>query len=125
MRVSILLPLVAWLTVVGASVRADMADALAAFDAGDYASAFQEWHVLAQAGEAEAQVALAGLYLAGQGTRADAAEALRWYRLAADREFRRYILHTVHRQVDIPRQEFFLYFFNKNTLAGQLTDRRI
>ncbi len=37
MRVSILLPLVAWLTVLGASVRADFIDALAAFDAGDYA----------------------------------------------------------------------------------------
>ncbi len=84
MRVSILLPLVAWLTVSGASVRADMADGLAAFDAGDYARAFHEGHGLAHAGAAEAQVALAGLYLAGQGTRADAAEALRWYRLAAE-----------------------------------------
>ena len=85
MRVPILLTLAAWLTVSGASVRADMADALAAFDAGDYATAFREWHALAEAGEAEAQVALAGLYLAGHGTRADAAEALRWYRRAAER----------------------------------------
>ncbi len=85
MRVSILLPLVAWLAVSGASVRADMADALAAFDAGDYATAFEEWRALAEAGEAEAQVALAGLYLVGQGTDADAAEALRWYRRAAER----------------------------------------
>ncbi len=84
MRVPILLMLVAWLTVSGASVRADMADGLAAFDAGDYATAFEEWRALARAGEVEAQVALAGLYLAGQGTRADAAEALRWYRLAAE-----------------------------------------
>ncbi len=70
MRVPILLTLVAWLTVSGASVREDMA----AFDAGDYATAFEEWRSLAHAGEAEAQaqVALAGLYLAGQGTRADA-----------------------------------------------------
>ncbi len=39
MRVSILLALVAWLTVSGASARADLADGLAAFDAGDYATA--------------------------------------------------------------------------------------
>ncbi len=84
MRVSILLTLIAWLAVSGAPVRADMADALAAFDAGDYATAFEEWRALARAGEVEAQVALAGLYIAGQGTRADAAEALRWYRLAAE-----------------------------------------
>jgi TPR repeat protein len=84
MRVSILLPLVAWLTVSGASVRADMADALAAFDAGDYAAAFEAWRALAEAGEVEAQVALAGLYLAGQGTGRDAAAALRWYRRAAE-----------------------------------------
>ena len=53
MRVPILLTLAAWLTVSGASVRADMADGLAAFDAGDYATAFEEWRVLADQGDAD------------------------------------------------------------------------
>ncbi len=84
MRVAIRLTIVAWLAVSGVSARADFADGLAAFDAGDYARAFSEWHRLAQAGEPEAQAALAGLYLRGQGTAADVAEARRWYRRAAE-----------------------------------------
>ncbi len=84
MRISIVLMAAAWLTVSGVSARADFADGLAAFDAGDYRTAFEEWRALAQAGETEAQVALAGLYLSGQGTRVDAAEAIRWYRSAAE-----------------------------------------
>lgn len=64
--------------------RADFAEGLAAFDAGDYQTAFEEWRALAVAGDAEAQVALAGLYLDGIGVAPDAAVAARWYAQAAE-----------------------------------------
>jgi hypothetical protein len=64
-------------------VRADFADGLRAFDGGDYAVAFAEWQLLAEAGDSEAQVALAGLYMDGLGVRRDVAEAVKWYKRAA------------------------------------------
>jgi hypothetical protein len=84
MRFSSLLAALAWLAVSGVSAHADFAQGLAAYDSGDYRTAFEEWHALAEAGDAEAQTALAGLYLDGQGAPADAAEAVRWYRRAAE-----------------------------------------
>jgi hypothetical protein len=64
--------------------RADFAEGLAALDAGDFESALKAWRPLAEAGDAEAQVALAGLYRDGLGLRADLAQAVRWYRRAAE-----------------------------------------
>ncbi len=92
MRFSSLMAVLAWLAVSGASTvagfaqpaQADFADGLAAYDGGDYRTAFAKWRVLAEAGDAEAQTALAGLYFGGQGTPEDAAEAVRWYRRAAE-----------------------------------------
>lgn len=78
------LAIAAGLTVWAAAARADFAAGLAAFDGGDYATALAEWWPLAETGNSEAQVALAGLYFFGHGTRADAAEAMRWYRRAAE-----------------------------------------
>lgn len=66
------------------TARADFADGLAAYDGGDFETALEEWRPLAEAGDAEAQVALAGLYLAGAGVATDAAAAVRWYRRAAE-----------------------------------------
>lgn len=63
--------------------RADFADGLRAFDGGDYALAFAEWQPLAEAGDAEAQAALAGLYMNGLGVRQDFGEAAKWYERAA------------------------------------------
>jgi TPR repeat protein len=68
------------LAVTAAPSRADFADGLAAFDAGDYQTTVEEWRPLAEAGDVEAQVALAGLYLDGLGVARDQAEGARWYR---------------------------------------------
>jgi len=64
--------------------RADFAEGLAAFDAGDYQDALEAWRQLAEAGDPEAQIALAGLYRGGLGLPADLAAAARWYRRAAE-----------------------------------------
>lgn len=65
--------------------RADFMNGLAAYDAGAYGVAFTEWRRLAEHGDVEAQVALAGLYEAGLGVRRDDRRAAHWYRTAAER----------------------------------------
>jgi TPR repeat protein len=72
------------LFVCAAPARAGFADGLAAYDAGDFRGALEAWRPLAEAGDGEAQVALAGLYGSGLGVPADLAEAARWYRRAAE-----------------------------------------
>ncbi|MEE9139264.1 MAG: tetratricopeptide repeat protein [Alphaproteobacteria bacterium] len=63
---------------------ADFADGLRAFDGGDYRAAYREWADLAAAGDADAQVALAGLYRSGLGVPQDGSRAADWYRRAAE-----------------------------------------
>ena len=60
-------------------------DGLRAYDAGDYADAFAVWSDLARRGDAEAEAAIAGLYLQGLGVEWSAAQAAAWYRRAAKR----------------------------------------
>lgn len=81
----LLLPLLSALLVAfaAAPVHADFAAGAEAYDGGDYATAFAEWRALAEAGDAMAQTALAGMYRFGEGRRVDLAEAVRWYRKAA------------------------------------------
>jgi TPR repeat protein len=54
------------------------------YQAGDYATAVQEWKPLAEAGNAASQISLGYIYENGVGVLQDYAEAVRWYRLAAD-----------------------------------------
>jgi TPR repeat protein len=60
------------------------ADGLAAYDGGDVAETVRIWTALAETGDANAQVGLAGLYLAGSGVTRDPSAAARLYRLAAE-----------------------------------------
>lgn len=59
-------------------------DAMAAYQRGDYETAFRLTKGLAERGDAVAQYQLGTMYLNGEGTRQNAAEATKWFRLAAD-----------------------------------------
>lgn len=55
-----------------------------AFEAGDYATALQEWRPLAEQGNANAQNQLGVMYHFARGVPQDYAEAAQWLRLAAE-----------------------------------------
>ncbi|HIC81547.1 MAG TPA: sel1 repeat family protein [Kiloniellaceae bacterium] len=70
----------------GRPAFADFAEGLEAYDAGDLGTAYAEWLPLAEAGDLQAQVALAGiLETGGTGLARDLPAAARWYRRAAVR----------------------------------------
>ena len=71
------------LLLASAPVRADMVTGLAAYDGGDYRAARTAWLICAQAGNPDAQVALAGLYAGGVGVARNFATAAVWFRRAA------------------------------------------
>ena len=55
-----------------------------ALEAGDFARAFKEWEPLAEKGDDDAQFNLGLMYDRGEGVAQDSAEAVKWYRLAAE-----------------------------------------
>jgi uncharacterized protein len=61
-----------------------MEDAGAAYQRGDYSTAFRLLRSLANGGDPLAQVRLGVLYADGKGVAQDYAEAMKWYRKAAD-----------------------------------------
>ncbi len=71
---------------VGTCAFADYQDAQDAYNRKDYAAALEELQPLAENGDAKAQYALGWMYERGHGVSADDQTALKWYRLAADRE---------------------------------------
>ena len=62
---------------------ADFAKGLAAYQAGDFATALAEWKPLAEQGDASAQSNLGLMYFNGEGAIEDYKEAVKWFRLAA------------------------------------------
>ena len=62
---------------------ADVNKGLAAYDVGDYETAFAECLPLAQEGNATAQFCIGRMYANGFGVMMDDAEALKWYGMAA------------------------------------------
>ncbi len=59
-------------------------DGVVAFERGDYASAMRLFRLAANQGDPEAQISLGFMYAEGQGVPQDDAEAVRWYRKAAE-----------------------------------------
>lgn len=70
--------------VAGSQARAGFDDAVAAANDGKFVIAFNEFSMLAEAGDARAQQALAWIYYEGQGRPRDYEKAVFWYRKAAD-----------------------------------------
>ena len=63
---------------------ADVQAGVDAWSKGDYRTAFDQFKPAAEAGDAKAQFYLAEAFNLGRGTVQDYAEALKWYRKAAD-----------------------------------------
>ena len=73
-----------WLTLGFLSVvHAGFDDGLAAYEQGDYATAFSIWKLLAEQGDAYAQTSLGWMCEMGQDVPQDYKEAVKWYRKAA------------------------------------------
>ncbi|MCB9967552.1 MAG: SEL1-like repeat protein [Geminicoccaceae bacterium] len=67
-----------------APAEAGFAEGYAAYESGDYSTAFREWLPLAQTGDRAAQYNIGLLYDFGNGVPQDYTEAARWYRRAAE-----------------------------------------
>jgi uncharacterized protein len=80
----VLLALLMLATAVAAAVAGPFEDANAALQREDYATAYQLFKSLADAGNVFAQGIIGVMYAKGQGVAQDDAEAMKWYRLAAD-----------------------------------------
>jgi len=66
------------------SAWADWDDGVAAYAAGDYATARRQWFPQAEKGDAKAQYNLGVIFANGKGVPKNDGEAVKWYREAAE-----------------------------------------
>jgi TPR repeat protein len=74
----------AWPFLSPGSATAGWYEGHAAYERGDYQTAFREFMALAVAGDSSAQVNIGTMYASGWGVPQDHVEAVRWYGMAAD-----------------------------------------
>ena len=67
-----------------ASFSADIRKGVAAYEQEDYATALNEFKLLAEQGDAFAQFKLGEMYQVGRGVSKDHKKAVRWFRFAAE-----------------------------------------
>ena len=65
-------------------IAQDFQKGFTAYNAGDFATALQEWTPLAEAGDVSVQFNLGLMYNYGEGVLQDYKEAVKWFRLAAE-----------------------------------------
>jgi TPR repeat protein len=75
--------LAAALSMLAATARAELLDALHAYSEGNYLLAFDEFRTLALNGDADAQFKLGDMYAKGEGVKQDFTEAFSWFLKAA------------------------------------------
>ena len=73
-------------------------EGVAAYNRGDFATALREWRPLAEQGVAEAQFNLGLMYYDGEGVPQDYAEAVKWYRKAAEELLSKVVYGVVMRR---------------------------
>ncbi len=78
---------IATVLLLAAPAWGDFDDGQAAYERGDYETAFEEWFPLAEQGDAHAQHNLGVMCERAFGVPQDYPEAMKWYRLAADQGF--------------------------------------
>jgi len=80
-----LIGLIAGFTLSFGTVKADdLADALTAYNKGDFEKAVESWHAIAAKGDSTAEYSLGQMYEQGKGVDQDYQEAYKWYRLSAE-----------------------------------------
>lgn len=72
-----------------AAAKADFADGVRAYEAGDHKAAYEAWLPLANRGDVAAMRNIGHLYRWGQGVEKDINQAIHWYRMAAEKGFSR------------------------------------
>ena len=78
------LAIVGTLTAMEGPLRADWADAIAAYSRGDFVTAFKETLPIAEKGDAKAQFTIGFMYHRGKGITQSNLSALKWYGKAAE-----------------------------------------
>jgi TPR repeat protein len=105
-RPAILLIVVLVLAAGAMPARADFAAGMAAYDRGDYQTAYKEWLPLAETRHTESQYQIGKLHYRGQGVPKNPAEAFRWFRAAADwgHGSSQFIVASMMQENEVPRE---------------------
>ena len=121
-RIALLLIVVLILAAGAMPARADFAAGKAAYDRGDYQTAYKEWLPLAKTRHTESQYQIGTLYYQGKGVPKNPKEAFRWFRAAADRGHgpSQFIVAIMMQENEVPREsdKIIREYYHKAAVYG-------